>query len=208
MILRWCDFYSSRFLPILDQMANSKKVATKGRKKKLSIATASQCTGAPAPCWTLKLRQNANITEDKTIIGVKETPLPNINIYFFRKPCNDNHNIVSAIACHECKHTDAYCNFAAIVKILVGANAISVPGPGAPNASSPLLSLPKKCSNAHTAISLQDKNPTSSYIVWVLCHFFFFACALDYLNIISRKGFHLSEDTPLTKIGHGVCQTL
>ena len=112
-------------------------------------------------------------------MGVKETLLPNINIYFFRKPCNDNHNIVNAIACYEHKHTDAYCNFVAIVKILVGANVISVSKPGAPNVSSPLLSLPKKVSKCPHCHQFAGQKPNKQLYNVSVLFFFFFACVLD-----------------------------
>jgi len=126
---------------------------------------------------------------------VKETPLPNINIYFFRNPCNNNYNIVNAIACHEHKHTDAYCNFAAIVKILVGANVISVSKPGAPNVSSPLLSLPKKVSKCPHFHQFAGQKPNKQlYSVSVLSFFFFLLVLLIVIGYVNHLCFYFKEN--------------
>lgn len=82
--------------------SGAKKVATKGRKKKASVATASRCTGAPAPRRNLKPRQKAKVTEDDEMTGVEEAPLPKVDIYLTGEPYGDHHDCVSATACQQC----------------------------------------------------------------------------------------------------------
>lgn len=88
-------------------MASSKAQTstTRGGRKKKTTATASRCTGAPAPRRSLKAPPTAKITQDKgleAMTGIEETPLPKVDIILTGEPYDDNRDRASATILEQC----------------------------------------------------------------------------------------------------------
>jgi hypothetical protein len=77
--------------------------AAKG-KKKASVATASRCTGAPAPRRNLKSGKKAKVKDDEEMAGVEETPLPTVNITIAGQPYDayEQHDRVGVTLPEQC----------------------------------------------------------------------------------------------------------
>jgi len=85
-------------------MANSrpKKATTNGRRKKANSATASRCTGAPAPRRSIRVGQKARIMEDEEMPGVEETPLQKVVITVSGESYDGYRDRVSATIRKQC----------------------------------------------------------------------------------------------------------
>jgi hypothetical protein len=85
----------------LHQMANKK--ASRGGRRKGNAATASRCTGALAPRFSLKpARQATEDQPEEAMTGVEETPLSKVDITFSGEQYGVTRDFVSLTIREQC----------------------------------------------------------------------------------------------------------